>query len=144
MLAAALLGVLAGPPAAAQESQAIGLSARLDRPAPVYAVDDGLVLTVTARRDSSLRIWLRDPAGRLSRLYPSNATGEPLSLQAGRPLRIPSRGALRVTPPVGRYELLLTAEAAAADRSLTSADSRLAGRQAREQRTIAFTVEQAK
>ena len=143
-VAAALAATLAIASAAAQEGEAIGLSARLDRPAPVYAVGDGLVLTVVTRRDAALRIWLRDPAGKLSRLYPSSPTGEPLGLQAGKPLRIPARGSLRVTPPEGRYELLLTAEAAASDRSLTSADSRLAGRSAREQRTLAFRVEDAR
>ena len=120
----------------------IRLSAMLDRPAGVYAVGDPISLSVFVERDAALRVWLRDPSGKIVPVIPPTAGGEPLHLRGGERVRLPRTGAFRITPPTGRYEFLLTATTAApGKRSLTDADSRLAGRAAREQRTIAFLVE---
>jgi hypothetical protein len=123
--------------------QAIGLTVALDRPAGAYAIGDTISLTVSASRAAAVRVWLREPSGTLTPVFPDSPRGEAVHLQAGQRIRLPRTGALRITPPAGRYEFLVTATSeAGGSRSITDADSRLAGRDVREQRTIPFTVEQ--
>jgi hypothetical protein len=128
---------------AATPEQAIGLKIAVDRPAGVYAVGDVIALTVSVSRDAAVRVWLREPSGKITAVIPSGPEGEPVRVRAGERARLPRSGGFRITPPAGRYEFLVTATTGGAGgRTLTDADSRLAGREVREQRSLSFMVEQ--
>ncbi|WP_448661514.1 DUF4384 domain-containing protein [Sphingomonas sp. CJ20] len=128
---------------AASPVEGIGLNVAVDRPAGVYAVGDTISLTVSVARDAAVRVWLRDPSGKITPVIPARAEGEPIRVRAGERARLPRSGGLRITPPAGKYEFLVTATTdGGGDRSLTDADSRLAGRAVREQRSVSFKVEQ--
>lgn len=128
---------------AAAAAERLGLTVHLDRPAAFYAVGDTFFLTVQTEKDAWISVWLVEAGGRLERLIPATDGGLRLRTVAGQPLRIPKRGAFPVGDPPGRYQLRVTAEAAdgGGSRSLTNADSRLAGRETREEQVLTFKVE---
>jgi hypothetical protein len=119
------------------------VSVKLNRAAPVYAVGDGLSLTIQSNRDATVRIWLVDSAGKLSPIAPSAADDSPPRLLPGRPLRVPAKGEIKLTSVPGRYELRVTAVRRWAEtRSLfETADARLPGESFRQQRSVTFVVE---
>lgn len=134
--------VMAATAIALNGDDAINLSATLDRPGAVYGVGDSIAITLSASRDVSVRLWLRDPAGKLTAVIPRQPDGAPVHVHAGEHLRLPPRGGFRITPPAGRYSFLITATTDVDNgRSLLDADSRLAGQSKREQRVVPFSVE---
>ncbi|MEG3123844.1 DUF4384 domain-containing protein [Sphingomonas sp. GB1N7] len=135
LLAAVAMATIGG-------DEAINLSAALDRPGAVYAVGDSITITLSASRDVGVRLWLRAPSGKLTPVIPSQADGAPVYVRAGDRARFPRTGGFQITPPAGKYAFLITATTDIdSGRSLLDADSRLAGQSKREQRMLAFNVE---
>jgi hypothetical protein len=137
----AAAAALTAPNALAAGAAQLGVQVKLDRPAPIYAINDQLSMTISAASPVVVEISLINDKGERTPIVPSKGSG-PLHLAAGQTARVPERGALTVTPPPGRYQIKVSASIDRTKvRSIAHADSRLDDRDVREDQSIFFTVE---
>jgi hypothetical protein len=130
-----------GGGAGAQQARLLS-QVSLDRPAPIYAVNDHLVLTIVAASNVELEIWEVSATGAVNKIVPGEANAQPLRLGAGQTLHFPPGGGrLRIEGPAGPYQLKVVARAVEANtRSLGSAGARLAGAQVRDEWQVHYKV----
>lgn len=133
-------GLVVGQGSSADDGPPIGLRVTFSRADPVYAIGEQLGLTISAARSASIEVWELEPDGKLNKILPTR--GETLVIEAGRQLRLPLAGMnFRVGPPVGTSELHVIAKAGATtSRSLDTADTRLAGRNNRQEVRLRYKV----
>jgi hypothetical protein len=131
--------VEAGP---AEPCGDIGLTARLDRRSPVYAVGEAMTLTIRVRRAATIEVWELDQSGRLSRIAP--AEGQALTAGPAQALVLP-RGPQRyvIAGPPGISELRIIARAAPPaqpTRDVGTASARLSHRALRQDLRLCYRI----